>query len=67
MQLEDFFTDAWRQKLSDELSLLGRGVAGVLAYSGYTEGHYLTILEGAIAWALVQGVAAAILPEGGTQ
>jgi hypothetical protein len=67
MEIEDFFTATRLQKLSHELSLLGRGVAGVLAYSGYTDDHHLAILEGVIAWALAQGVATAILPNGGTQ
>ncbi|OFC37623.1 hypothetical protein [Acidithiobacillus caldus] len=67
MRVKKFFNDARRQKLSHEISLLGQGVAGVLAYSGYTESHNLAILQGAIAWALAQVIATVILPEGGTQ
>lgn len=58
---------ARQQKLSHELSLLARGVAGVLAYSGYTEHHFYIILQGIAAWIILQAAAFLAFPKGGAQ
>ncbi|AEK59681.1 hypothetical protein A5904_14655 (plasmid) [Acidithiobacillus caldus] len=58
---------ARQQKLSHELSLLARGVAGVLAYSGYTKHHNSAILLGVGAWIFLQAIAFGVFPKGGVQ
>lgn len=67
MTVRNIFTDARRQEASHELSLLARGVAGVLAYSGYTENHICIILQGVAAWIILQAAAFVAFPKGGSQ
>jgi branched-subunit amino acid transport protein len=67
MTISKIFTDARRQEASHELSLLARGVAGVLAYSGYTENHFCIILQGIAAWIILQAAALVAFPKGGAQ